>query len=452
MALEISNSEEKRNIYIPYGVLPQEEPMLDVRIHEGKDIDKYHGVRIPLSFYKYLSTADSQAEEIGTFFKVVPFGIGRIVAEYGVSAVRRIFEGNGTSEQQAFVERIIKLENIRNAVAQAVAEIIPLKRFAGVYDVMDKMRGPREDASFRDNFLTTINTLSVGADEHLIDFFGSRRAFQDAMVKALPARLRRTLDREMDPAKRKEMEQQYILYPLTEGVLAERIIATEEERSDKRGKKRYYKGIYKVARGGYKIQLDGGREQTPSECLKEAIIARLHSLTNDDSKRDELNKNWCVDPAYNGLAFYTHKTGGGKSAEYVDPYYADDFELPDEDDKTKPVRILANPWIRGFITDRMKSGTGGIMPGQAEEVARGLINPLIKPFLRRNTEKRSGSTSMRCCLAEHEFESLINWINGRETGLVPSKMNIDDYNNFVRALCSSVGERAREIAKATIKT
>lgn len=417
MVTETSDS-SSRDIWLSPGVLAEEEPYIE-RNMSGN----YKGVRIPFNLLKYLLEAELKAGKQGVKVNVATSGLGRIFEEYDFDVAKGLIEGDGTDEQKAFLEKIIKLEKVRNAVAEAVAEVLSFKQKGQIIGVAGEAAN---SAGFRSAVFENLEQLR-SVSNGMIPFFGTQRMFGEIMAnKALPRRLRRVVDD--STGNQAGADTPSYQYPLVEGAVAKHLITKEG-------------GRYTVPRGSDFVDVEVGgngvKSYSINECLREAVCGGFDKVK--PGSRALLMQNWDIDPDLNGFAFYSDEVSS-QTAKVCDPYYFP--QTVSTDGKPVLVRVPVIPWESGFVGEKMCSERGGIFKGSAEHTVRECINPVLRHLFRHPSPSAEAALRMG-----HNYDNLQEWVRNPKQ-LMPNGFTIPAFNDLVRCLCQTVTERARAILGA----
>lgn len=412
---EKRTDEEPKDIWLSPGVLVEEEPDIKRSL-----TDDYNGVRIPFNFLSYLLTAELKARAQGVNVNVATSGLGHIFEKYDFDTAKGLMEGNGTDEQKAFLEKIMKLEKVRNAVAKAVAEVLSFEQKGQVIGVAGEAV---DNAGFRSAILENLEQLR-SVSSGIVSFFGTRRAFDEMITrKALPRRLRKGID----SGDQTGTDFASHLYPLVEGAVAKHLIVNKG-------------GRYTVFKGSDLVNVEVSTEKVKkfsvNECLREAICGGFDTM--EPGSGALLMQNWDIDSDLDGFAFYPNSKGNG---EACDPYYFPQTAVS-EDEMPVPLRVPAVPWESSWIGKNMVSSElGGIAKGPPAYIVMKGVNPVLRPYYGQSNFALEGSLRKSY---GHRYDDFQEWIKGNNPEkLIPD--DVKDYNDLVRGLCQTVAERARAI-------
>lgn len=416
---------KKRDIWLAPGVLPNEDTDLRHTVKLGVENP---GVKIPFNYFLYLLKAQEIAEREDVSMCVAVAGLGRIVGGFfnssdGVESVNRLFRDAASGESNDFFKKIIQLEKIRAAVADAVSDLLELSKYQGSISQTEQMR---DDSAIRDSILHEIERLFTNCRTETIDFFGQTRLAAEVLQsKALPRRLRK--EDSLEP-----VTDDLLLYPLTEGALAHHFIIDK-------------KGRYFVHRGGDTVSIDV-KTISIGEALKEITASRFGKLYGCERKK-ELKDNWVVTRELDGYAFYPESTGR-KEAKPCDPYYADyqdDSQYPIQQ-QDRPLKVPGVPWQSRWVQTFMKDpASGGLLRGEAQAVVEHGLNPVLRRYfgiLRRNAP--SDALLRSYFPDDHDYRALQAWIDDPSL-VMPDTFGLKYYNDMVRIFCQTVSLRVRNL-------
>lgn len=397
-----------KDVWLSPGVLPEEEPFI-----EARNGPAYKGVRMPFSYATYLLRGNELAEAGKSRLNVAVSGLGRIVKEYGVPVTRDLLAGKGGSEEQlAYVKRIIALERIRCAVTHAVTDVLGLGAVKEVIGVTEEMTTNPE---MRDDIFDPLEQLLAELETN-IPYFSRKVALSNAFEDGLP-----------DSKKGDSGE---IRYPATEVVVASHLT------------NRTPKGIYKVPKGAGCIAV-GSKPHTKNECLRVAGIEAVGLI--DRVRGHSLAGAWSVDGDLDGLAFF-HDSG--KSALPCDPYYLRyEDTTGGESSSRKPLKVPMLPWSPGWVTKNMTGDDGiGVAPGQAQDVVRRSLSPVLRRHLKRVLADPAGGAQLRGSWG-HRFEQMAEWVATPNHRLLTPYQTMPEFNDAVRGICEAITTKAMEYAK-----
>lgn len=444
-----TSAETPRSLYVPVGVKDTTEPNLIRRVNKLSgsmaNYEDYRGVQRPFNLFSYLLKAEEEAVRRGTKWNILSTGASRLIKKYDVQDAERILSGQGDSEEMAYFDNLLKLEQISAAISRAVGDVLQLEHMEeGMFLSTEAMRDDRDlrERVFQDVRYVQKNMMEVLARPN--DFFGIELSARDAFRWSLPSRKRSAVS----PENGGNGEVRYLL---TEAGLIHEVIAY-----------RHGRYISHVGSDTSFYSMEPGEEEqkkTITECLRMAVIGcfgRVPLKPEDGPYGPKLSKllseNWETLADFDGGAF-RRGDKGGSNFTHGDPYYLESEHIAPKDltsSVNAPLRIPGVPWREGWLGTFARASAGGIEGGQASAVIREFVHPVMQRYLEKNGDRGQLAMASSGDIRGHKLGSLLDWVNPdtEQTGVIPFAFGgVGEFNDAVRVVCGAIADRALELVK-----
>lgn len=406
----------QRLLLIPYGISDDTDD-LSFPPEEIKEEIKsdYQGVYIPGTVPLYQLAADRKPGK----WRALMMTALRIIAKYEPDRARALLEGKGTEEENAYRERIRRIERPHRLLTDSRAEVFNFERFDGscsLLEMMENDQGLRDDVLHWTEKFVRHATLDEDRirqqqppENHVYDFFGSTMHLSRAMRYSLPPKYSNG-----------NFNPQFLRYPSGEGSAVMGML------------RRIPDAVYASPLGmNMKVE---GEVHPMADCLREAyleyylskqpdlsaVAQDMHLLTPD--YLDEIKRQrWIFfkDHDFNGPRI--SRDASQEKLLFGDPYYK-----PENGYKT----LSAHPIKRGEIQAMRGDASHGVDSKQDRKLINAVYRPLVAAYLKSLGKNAEDVLERELGFNRPQVRAVMDWVYNRVKSLLPAELSYEQIEDL----------------------